>query len=568
VAQRKRLGDILQERGLLSKEQLKQALDYQRSTGDKLGTALMKLGFISPEDIADALSEHLRIPRVDFRRRYISSDVVKLVPENIIREQQVLPIELDGNFLSVAMVDPLNIMVIDDLHRITGYLIKPMIATAEEIESAYQRSLDIASTAQQVLAQYSEDNGQAAESEEKEKAEAQFIGNAPGVKLANMILEQAVKQRASDVHLEPREDDLRVRFRIDGIMRDIMVVPRHLRGDVNSRIKVMANLDITERRRPQDGRMQMRLGDLIVDMRVSTLPTVHGEKIAVRLLSRSQDLLDIDEFGFSSQNYEKVQRMLRQSQGLILVTGPTGSGKTTTLYGFLNQLNSPEKNIITVEDPVEYRLPGINQVQINPKVDLTFAAGLRSVLRQDPDIIMVGEIRDGETAEIAVRAALTGHLVLSTLHTNNAVASVARLLNMGLEPYLISSTVIGVIAQRLVRTICTECREEIPLENPVLERFIRALGLEPPTTVFRGKGCPLCGDTGYRGRAMVEEVLLFSKELRQAIDSGAHEGELREIALRGGMQTLQIAAVDKLVRGITTAEEVLRTVYSVEEEAV
>lgn len=568
MAQRKRLGDILQERGLLSKEQLKQALDYQRSTGDKLGTALMKLGFISPEDIADALSEHLRIPRVDFKRRYISSDVVKLVPENIIREQQVLPIELDGNFLSVAMVDPLNIMVIDDLHRITGYLIKPMIATAEEIESAYQRSLDIASTAQQVLAQYSEDNGQAAESEEKEKAEAQFIGNAPGVKLANMILEQAVKQRASDVHLEPREDDLRVRFRIDGIMRDIMVVPRHLRGDVNSRIKVMANLDITERRRPQDGRMQMRLGDLIVDMRVSTLPTVHGEKIAVRLLSRSQDLLDIDEFGFSSQNYEKVQRMLRQSQGLILVTGPTGSGKTTTLYGFLNQLNSPEKNIITVEDPVEYRLPGINQVQINPKVDLTFAAGLRSVLRQDPDIIMVGEIRDGETAEIAVRAALTGHLVLSTLHTNNAVASVTRLLNMGLEPYLISSTVIGVIAQRLVRTICTECREEIPLENPVLERFIRALGLEPPTTVFRGKGCPLCGDTGYRGRAMVEEVLLFSKELRQAIDSGAHEGELREIALCGGMQTLQIAAVDKLVRGITTAEEVLRTVYSVEEEAV
>ncbi|HHT73835.1 MAG TPA: Flp pilus assembly complex ATPase component TadA [Firmicutes bacterium] len=566
VAQRKRLGDILQERGLLSKEQLREALEFQRTTGDKLGEALIKLDFISPEDIADALSEHLRIPRVDFKRRYISSDVVKLVPENVIREQQVLPIELEGNFLSVAMVDPLNIMVIDDLQRITGYLIKPMIATADEIESAYQRSLDIAGAAQQMLAQYGEDEGESEAETEKEKAEAQFIGNAPGVKLANMILEQAIKQKASDVHLEPREEDLRVRFRIDGIMRDIMVVPRHLRADVNSRIKIMANMDITERRRPQDGRMQIRLDQITVDMRVSSLPTVHGEKIVVRLLQQTQDLMNIEEFGFGPENLDKVQRMLRQSQGLILVTGPTGSGKTTTLYGFLNQLNSPDKNIITVEDPVEYRLAGINQVQINPKVDLTFANGLRSVLRQDPDIIMVGEIRDGDTADIAVRAALTGHLVLSTLHTNSAVASITRLVNMGLEPYLISSTVIGVIAQRLVRTICPDCREAVPLTDPVVIRFIKSLGITPPEVVYRGKGCPLCGDTGYRGRTMVEEVLLFSKELRLAVDRGAHDEELKEIALRGGMQTLQIAAVDKLARGITTSDEVLRTVYSVEDE--
>lgn len=567
MGRRKRLGDILRERGLLTDDELRLALERQRESGEKLGEALIKLGFISPDDIADALSEHLRIPRVDFKRRYVSSDVVRLVPESIIREQQVLPIEQEGNFLSVAMVDPLNIMIIDDLQRLTGLLIKPMIATATEIEDAYRRSLDIASTAKQVFAQYGADDSAVEEQAEKEREEA-ILGDAPGVKLANMILEQAVKQRASDVHLEPREDDLRVRYRIDGIMRDVMVVPRHLRGDVNSRIKIMANLDITERRRPQDGRLQLRLDDLTVDVRISTLPTVYGEKIVARILHRTHNVLELEDFGFAAQNFQRIQAMLRQSQGLILVTGPTGSGKTTTLYGFLNQLNSPEKNIITVEDPVEYRLEGINQVQVNPRVDLTFATGLRTVLRQDPDIIMVGEIRDRETADIAVRSALTGHLVLSTLHTNSAVASVVRLLNMGIEPYLISSTVIGVIAQRLVRTICPECKKSVPLDNPVAVRFIQSLGIEPPEYVYQGTGCPLCNDTGYRGRTVVEEVMLFTKDIRRAIDDGAHESELLEIAIRSGMETLPVNAVDKLVRGITTTEELLRTVYSVENEGV
>lgn len=567
MGRRKRLGDILRERGLLTDDELRLALERQRESGEKLGEALIKLGFISPDDIADALSEHLRIPRVDFKRRYVSSDVVRLVPESIIREQQVLPIEQEGNFLSVAMVDPLNIMIIDDLQRLTGLLIKPMIATATEIEDAYRRSLDIASTAKQVFAQYGADDSAVEEQAEKEREEA-ILGDAPGVKLANMILEQAVKQRASDVHLEPREDDLRVRYRIDGIMRDVMVVPRHLRGDVNSRIKIMANLDITERRRPQDGRLQLRLDDLTVDVRISTLPTVYGEKIVARILHRTHNVLELEYFGFAAQNFQRIQAMLRQSQGLILVTGPTGSGKTTTLYGFLNQLNSPEKNIITVEDPVEYRLEGINQVQVNPRVDLTFATGLRTVLRQDPDIIMVGEIRDRETADIAVRSALTGHLVLSTLHTNSAVASVVRLLNMGIEPYLISSTVIGVIAQRLVRTICPECKKSVPLDNPVAVRFIQSLGIEPPEYVYQGTGCPLCNDTGYRGRTVVEEVMLFTKDIRRAIDDGAHESELFEIAIRGGMETLPVNTVDKLVRGVTTTEELLRTVYSVENEGV
>lgn len=567
MGRRKRLGDILRERGLLTDDELRLALERQRESGEKLGETLIKLGFISPDDIADALSEHLRIPRVDFKRRYVSSDVVRLVPESIIREQQVLPIEQEGNFLSVAMVDPLNIMIIDDLQRLTGLLIKPMIATATEIEDAYRRSLDIASTAKQVFAQYGADDSAVEEQAEKEREEA-ILGDAPGVKLANMILEQAVKQRASDVHLEPREDDLRVRYRIDGIMRDVMVVPRHLRGDVNSRIKIMANLDITERRRPQDGRLQLRLDDLTVDVRISTLPTVYGEKIVARILHRTHNVLELEDFGFAAQSFQRIQAMLRQSQGLILVTGPTGSGKTTTLYGFLNQLNSPEKNIITVEDPVEYRLEGINQVQVNPRVDLTFATGLRTVLRQDPDIIMVGEIRDRETADIAVRSALTGHLVLSTLHTNSAVASVVRLLNMGIEPYLISSTVIGVIAQRLVRTICPECKKSVPLDNPVAVRFIQSLGIEPPEYVYQGTGCPLCNDTGYRGRTVVEEVMLFTKDIRRAIDDGAHESELLEIAIRGGMETLPVNAVDKLVRGVTTTEELLRTVYSVENEGV
>ncbi len=557
---RKRLGDMLQDQGLITEQQLATALEEQLRTGDRLGQALVKLGFVTADQVAEALSEHLNIGRVDFSRRYIAPEVVNLIPATLIASQHVLPLEVEDGYLVVAMADPLNINTIDDLQRLTKKIIKPLIATKEEIDDAFQRTRNIAQSAKEVIARYQE------EEEERGEEQQQYLGDAPGVKLANMILEQAIKQKASDIHLEPNEEGMRVRYRIDGILRDVMNIPRHLRGDVNSRVKIMANLDITERRRPQDGRIQMNLEGHEVDMRVSSLPTVHGEKIVARVLHKSSHLLELEDFGFAPSNLEKIEQMLRLSQGLILVTGPTGSGKSTTLYAFLNRLNSPEKNIVTVEDPVEYRLEGINQVQVNPKANLTFSTGLRTVLRQDPDVIMVGEIRDEETGEIAVRSALTGHLVLSTLHTNNAVATITRLLNMNLESYILSSTIIGVVAQRLVRTICTECKQAEELTDPIMLRFIKSLHLEPPKIVYRGQGCPLCSNTGYRGRTVVEEVLLFNKELRSAIENEAGEGELLDIALNSGMVTLQEAAVGKLVAGITTSEEIIRTVYSVDME--
>ena len=557
---RKRLGDILQEQGLITDNELATALEEQLRSGDRLGQALVKLGFVTPDQVADALSEHLNIERVDFARRYIAPEVVNLVPSSLITSQHVLPLEVEDGSLVVAMVDPLNINVIDDLQRLTGKLIKPLIATGEEIDDAFQRTRNIAQTAREVIDRYQE------EEEDQVEEQQQYLGDAPGVRLANMILEQGVKQRASDIHLEPYQEGMRVRYRVDGILRDIMEIPRHLRGDVNSRVKIMANLDITERRRPQDGRIQMTVDGQEVDMRVSSLPTVYGEKIVARVLRKSSHLLELEDFGFIPDNLKKIEEMLCLSQGLILVTGPTGSGKSTTLYAFLSQLNTPEKNIVTVEDPVEYRLAGVNQVQVNPKIDLTFATGLRTVLRQDPDVIMVGEIRDEETGEIAVRSALTGHLVLSTLHTNNAVATITRLQNMGLESYILSSTIIGVVAQRLVRTICPDCKQPEELKDPIMTRFIKSLGLEPPTTVYLGQGCPLCSNTGYRGRTIVEEVLLFNREIRSAIEKEVGEAELLEIALRSGMVTLQEAAVRKLAAGVTTTEEIIRTVYSVDME--
>lgn len=558
---RKRLGDILQDYGLLTDEQLTLALEEQLKTGDRLGQALIKLGYVAADQVAAALSEHLKIDRVDFTRRYIPPEVVNLVPPTMVTEQLILPLEIDEGILLVAMADPLNINVIDDLQRITGKNIRPLVATEAEIADAFQRTRNIAHSAKEVIDRYKQ-----VDDEQELHDEAKVLGDAPGVRLANMILEQGIKQKASDVHLEPHEDGMRVRYRVDGILRDIMEIPKHLQGDVNSRIKIMSNLDITERRRPQDGRIQMNLDGQEVDMRISSLPTVYGEKIVARLLHKSSNLLELEDFGFSPKNLERIEQMLRLNQGLILVTGPTGSGKSTTLYAFLNRLNSPEKNIVTVEDPVEYRLRGVNQVQVNPKAGLTFATGLRTVLRQDPDVIMVGEIRDEETGEISIRSALTGHLVLSTLHTNSAIATVTRLLNMNLEPYLLSSTIIGVVAQRLVRTICPDCKEATKLADPVLIHFIRSLNMEIPELVYYGKGCPMCNKTGYRGRTVVEEVLMFNKELRMAIESKRSESELIEIAQRQGLVTLQEAAIHKLVLGITSAEEIIRTVYSVDME--
>lgn len=559
---RKRLGDILQEQGLINYDQLTQALEEQLTTGERLGQALVRLGFITQDQVAQALSEHLRIDRVDFSDSYLSPDIINLLPDTMITARHVLPLEEEENgYLKVAMADPLNINIIDEMQRLTGKIIRPVIATEEEIDEAFQRTTNISQSAKEVFDLFRPEEGEIDEEDSK-----QYLGDAPGVRLANMILEQAIKQKASDIHLEPDEEGMRVRYRIDGILQEIMQIPKNLRNDVNSRIKIMSNLDITERRKPQDGRIQMKLGELEVDMRISSLPTVYGEKIVARLLHKSSNLIELEDFGFSQHNLDNIKQMLRLNQGLILVTGPTGSGKSTTLYAFLNSLNSPEKNLVTVEDPVEYRLAGVNQVQVNTRVDLTFSTGLRTVLRQDPDVIMVGEIRDEETGEIAVRSALTGHLVLSTLHTNSAVATITRLLNMDMESYILSSTIIGVLAQRLVRTICPDCKEAVELTDPVMLRFIKSLGMEAPETVYRGRGCPVCNNSGYKGRTVVEEVLMFNREMRRAVEREAGESELWDIALRSGMTTLQESAINKLIEGITTSEEIIRTVYSVDME--
>jgi type IV pilus assembly protein PilB len=557
---RKRLGDILQEQGLLTHEQLASALEEQKKTGERLGRTLVRLSLVTPSQAADALSEHLKIERVDLSKLYVSPDIVDLIPSSVIVSKSILPLEIEDGTLLVAMADPLDINVIDDLQRSTGKMIRPMVATEEEIADAFQRTRNITQSAKELISRYEDDE------DGQEREEIEYLGDAPGVKLANLILEQAITQKASDIHLEPHEDGMRVRYRIDGLLRDIMEIPRHLRGDVNSRIKIMGGLDITERRKPQDGRIQMPLAGQEVDMRISSLPTVYGEKIVARLLHKSSHLLQLEDFGFSSQNLQKIEQMLRLNQGLILVTGPTGSGKSTTLYAFLNRLNSPEKNIVTVEDPVEYLLDGINQVQVHARVGLTFATGLRTVLRQDPDVIMVGEIRDEETGEIAVRSALTGHLVLSTLHTNSAVATISRLVNMGLESYILSSTLIGIVAQRLVRTICADCKVPVKLEDPVMIKYLTSLGRQIPETVYKGEGCRLCNQSGYKGRSAIGEVLVFNKEMRRAVEANLGEAELLEIALRAGMTTLQEAAIEKLLAGETTSDEIIRTVYSVDME--
>lgn len=558
---RRRLGDTLLDQGLLTEEELATALEEQLRTGERLGRTLVRLALLSESEVADALSKHLGIKRVDFSELYLSAEVVDLVPAAFIMTKRVLPIEVENGSLLVAMVDPLDITVIDDLQRLTGKMVQPLVATEEEIIDAFQRTRNISQSARELISRYKEEEAVAQEMDRLE-----YLGDAPGVKLANLILEQAIKQKASDVHFEPHERGMRVRYRIDGLLRSITEIPRHLRNDVNSRVKIMAGMDITERRKPQDGRIQMTADRVEVDMRVSSLPTVHGEKIVARILQKSSSLVKLEDFGFSPLDQRTIRRMLQLNQGLLLVTGPTGSGKSTTLFSFLNSLNSPEKNIVTVEDPVEYRLDGVNHVQVNPKVGLTFATGLRTVLRQDPDVIMVGEIRDEETGEIAVRSALTGHLVLSTLHTNSAVATISRLLNMNMESYILSSTIIGIVAQRLVRTICPDCKEPVELTDPVMLRYIESLGIEVPKTVYRGAGCPICKNTGYRGRTAVAEVLVFNKEMRDAVERSASEAELWDIALRAGMKTLQRAAIDKLIEGVTTPEEIIRTVYSVDME--
>ncbi|NPV28505.1 MAG: type II secretion system ATPase GspE [Firmicutes bacterium] len=556
---RRLLGDILVEYNLITPAQLEEALKVQRETGERLGEVLVRLGYVSEDDILEVLEYQLGIPRVSLADKPLSPDLVRSLPESLIRRHKVLPLRKEGSTLTVAVADPLNVVALDDLRFATGLEINPVIARRREIEEALERCLaapEMGRAIQELAMGMPEEEARPARTEEAAAEEA------PVVRLVNSLLSRAIAEKASDIHIEPQEQGVRVRYRIDGSLREIMQLPKRVQALVTSRIKIMANLDIAEKRVPQDGRIQLRQDERDIDMRVSTMPTVFGEKIVIRLLDKSSALLNLNQLGFSSQNLARFNALIRSSYGMILVTGPTGSGKTTTLYAVLNELNTSEKNIITIEDPVEYTLPGVNQTGINPKAGLTFATGLRSILRQDPDIIMVGEIRDAETAAIAVRAATTGHLVLSTMHTNDAAGAFARLIDMGVEPFLVASSVLGVVAQRLVRVVCPRCREAYELSPDTPEyAFVNS---DKPVRVFRGRGCAACGYTGYKGRTSIQEVLVATRSIRALINAKAPAGEIRRCALEEGMVPLKEDGIAKALEGVTALQEVIRVTYAEE----
>jgi general secretion pathway protein E len=559
----RKLGEILVERGLVSEADLVRLLENERSKGQPIGTLLVQQGLITEEDLLEALSEQLGLP---FWRKLeevgIEHIPVSKVPIAFYRQQKVFPIAFTDGGLKVAVSDPLNLQPLDDLAVFLGAPVEPVISSERELMAAINRYFDreTGSTEQVMQDIEGEDLGAIANEIEETDDLLDLASEAPVIRLVNSILTQAVRARASDVHIEPFERELKVRYRIDGLLYNTLTPPRRLQAAISSRIKVMANLNIAERRLPQDGRIRIRVGEKDVDIRVSVVPTAYGERIVLRLLDKTSVLLGLEEIGMGEEAYVRYSRLIKRSNGIILVTGPTGSGKTTTLYGTLNKINAPELNIITIEDPIEYQLSGIGQIQVNPRIDLTFANGLRSILRQDPDIIMVGEIRDRETAEIAIQASLTGHLVFSTLHTNDAAGAVTRLLDMGVEAFLVSSSVLAIIAQRLVRVICKECREPYRPDASL----VKEMGLDRASDplfegfFYRGKGCAACFQTGYRGRSGIYELLAIDDNIRNLIMSGADSSVIRRKAIEQGMTTLFRDGVIKVVKGTTTVDEVLR----------
>lgn len=549
---KKRLGDLLVENNIISQEQLLEALAEQCKSKRKLGDLLISQGYITEQQLIEVLEFQLGIPHVSLFKYQIDPAITQIIPESMAKRYQVLPFLKEGGKLMVAMADPLDYFAIEDLRMSTGFRIEPAISTRDELQRAIARHYGMRDSMNQMLVELPTQE----EIEETEITDE----DSPIVRLVNQMIQQAVALRASDIHMDPGENNLTIRYRIDGTLRTERIIPKQMQGFITARLKIMARLNIAERRLPQDGRIKMQFDYKMVDIRVSSLPTMHGEKIVLRLLDLSTGVKSVDALGFSEGNAEAFKEMIARPYGILLITGPTGSGKTTTLYSALNQLNVESANIITVEDPVEYQLEGVNQVHVNSAIGLTFAAGLRSILRQDPNIVMVGEIRDAETAEIAVRASLTGHLVLSTLHTNDAISSVSRLRDMGVEPYLIASSLIGVVAQRLVRKICTDCKETYkPSEQEAI--MLRSLGL-PADELHRGRGCGSCSSSGYRGRIAIHEVLSIDDHLRQLITNTASVEELRVAGKARGLVQLMDDGLLKVSQGITTLQEVMRETVS------
>jgi type IV pilus assembly protein PilB len=569
-----KLGEILIRDKLITPEQLKEALDHQKTNGGRLGSSLVKLGFVGDEEITAVLSRQYGVPSINLAYFEIDPAVIKLIPMETAIKYSVLPLSRVGSSLTVAMVDPTNVFAMDDIKFMTGFNVEPVVASESAILDSIKKNYGSVEDAErkkeleEIVSFIDEGQAESVELEAEEDGGLNLAAlekaaeEAPVIKLVNYILTDAVKRGASDIHMEPYEKEYRIRFRVDGLLQTVMTPPNKLRDAIISRAKIMAKLDISEKRLPQDGRIMIRMmhngRKKQLDFRVSVLPTLYGEKIVMRLLDKENLRLDMTKLGFEQESLDKFQKAIFKPYGMVLVTGPTGSGKTNTLYSSIAQLNKPDTNIITAEDPVEFQLPGINQVQMKEQIGLNFAAALRSFLRQDPNIILVGEIRDFETAEIAIKAALTGHLVLSTLHTNDAPSTISRLMNMGIEPFLVATSVHLICAQRLVRRICSDCKVEENISPQVL--IDAGFTPEEVKTVkaYKGTGCPTCSNRGYKGRAGLYEVLEITDELRELILVGASALELKRKAIEQGMISLRHSGLTKVAAGVTTLEEVIR----------
>jgi type IV pilus assembly protein PilB len=566
---KRKLGELLIESGLLTIDKLKDALEAQKSTGKRLGEALIDMKIISEEEMAFSLAMQLKIPFIDLVDYSIKGDILECIPEEVCHKFICIPLSMKNNILDVAMADPLDLHIMKDLQFITGYNIQPAISTRSQIMDKLQRHYHPERSIKDVADEFIEDSSLMEflpddETKIEEEADFEAFKDSPFIKMVDLIIRNAIKSGSSDVHIEAQENHVRVRNRIDGVLKDSIKLPKWTQPIIISRIKVLSGLNIAERRLPQDGRIKVKARNVAVDLRVSTLPTYYGEKAVIRILNKEEAFLSIDQLGLSQKNFKVLTNFIRRPTGMVLITGPTGSGKTSTLYSCMREMKSEESNIISVEDPVEYELYGVNQVQINEKVGLSFPFILRSILRQDPNVIMIGEIRDEETAEIAVQASMTGHLVLSTLHTNDAPSAVTRLIDIGIPPYLIASSLIGIVAQRLVRTICPDCKEEYVPSQDSLGR----LNLDQndlPFKFYRGAGCLNCNNTGFKGRTIIEEIMIIGPKIRELIQSSATGDTLREAAMAMGMTTLGMSGIKRIERGITTIDEVLKAVHEKEE---
>ena len=563
----KRLGDVLTDAGLITEEQLNYALAQQKETKRRLGDELIAEGVITEAGLIEALQMQLGVEFVDLSQIDLDPEMSRVISKDVARQYNVIPVRTTPEEVYLAMADPLNFMAIEAVKNATRKRVVPMVATHDSLLRAIM-TLYGNEGAARAIEEMKRDARSAAGEDTQGSFSTTALGDdadaqsAPTVRLVNSIIERAATERASDIHLEPREADLHVRMRIDGVLRTILTVPKDLQASVISRLKIMGGMNTSERRVPQDGRANIRLKKQDIDLRINTLPTIHGESVVIRLLDKNESLFDPAGIGLTGENLDKYNKLIRSNNGMVLIVGPTGSGKSSTMYTMIRQLNTDSVNLVSLEDPVEYNIDGVNQVQINEKTGMTFASGLRAILRQDPDIVAVGEIRDGETAEIATRAAITGHLVLSTVHTYDAASTIDRLIDIGVEPYLIASGLRGIVSQRLVRLVCPHCRQEY---QPDPEEF-EAVGLpyDPTVKFFRGTGCPMCFGTGYRGRTGVFEILLIDRELRTSITGGATRDELKAAILRSGFKTMEDACRDLVLAGTTTVEEARKTINSLE----